>query len=91
MINGGQLEYFDLLFNLREGDGMDVVCVNNATNNLTSIELWLEAMENVNEDLKSTHDKLVQAKKRMETMMHELLAYVKSLGIVHGNMYGLEG
>jgi hypothetical protein len=48
-------------------------------------------MENVNEDLKSTHDKLVQAKKRMETMMHELLAYVKSLGIVHGNMYGLEG
>ncbi len=39
LINGGQLEYFYLLFNLQEGGGMDVDCVGNATNNLKSSEI----------------------------------------------------
>jgi hypothetical protein len=71
---------------------MDVDCVSNAIGNLTSneIELQLEAMESANEDLKSTQDELVQGQKKMETMMHELLAYVKSLGIVCGNVSRLE-
>ncbi len=47
---------------LHEGDGMDVDCVDNVTNNLTSSEIvfQLEAMENANNDLKSTHNELVQ-------------------------------
>jgi hypothetical protein len=48
-------------------------------------------MENANKDLKSTHNELVQGQKKMETMMHELLAHVKSSGIACGNLSGLEG
>ncbi len=48
-------------------------------------------MESANEDLKSTHDELVQGQKKMKTMMHELLAYVKSSWIVRGNLSRLEG
>jgi hypothetical protein len=72
---------------------MDVGCVGNATDNLTSseIELQLEAMESANENLKSTEDELVHDQMKMETMMHELLAYVKSLRIVRGNLSRLEG
>jgi hypothetical protein len=72
---------------------MLINCVGNATDNLISneSELRLEVMENANEDLKSTQDELVQGQKKMETMIHELLAYVKSLGIVCGNLYGSEG
>ncbi len=72
---------------------MDVDCVNNAIDNLTSneIEFWLEAMESANEGPKSTQHKLVQGQKKMETMMLKLLADVKSLGIDHGNLSGLEG
>jgi hypothetical protein len=51
----------------------------------------MEAMESAKEDLKSTQYELVQSQKKMETMMHELLAYVKSLGIDRGNRSGLEG
>jgi len=93
LISGGQLEYFDLLFKLHDGDGMDANCVNNVIDNLTSneIKLRLEAMESANEDLKSTHDELVQGQKKMKTMMHELLAYVKSSWIVRGNLSRLEG
>ncbi len=40
LINGGQLKYFDLLFNLQEGDNrLDVDCVDNAIDNLTFSEI----------------------------------------------------
>jgi hypothetical protein len=41
---------------------MDVDCVDNVTNNLTSneIEFQLEVMANANKNLKSTHNELVQ-------------------------------
>jgi hypothetical protein len=48
-------------------------------------------MESANEGPKSTQHKLVQGQKKMETMMLKLLADVKSLGIDHGNLSGLEG
>jgi hypothetical protein len=57
---------------------MDYDDVNNGIGGFNEIELQLEAMENKNDEMKSTQDDIIQGQKRISTMVEKLLVYMES-------------